>query len=137
MKTKAVRALPLAMLSGSTTAFLSTPPPTILYSHGNAEAGSVDKVNSSDLSLDIVSRRIWACTWTTLTHLHTLQACPGEALFVVQGVHNLRVAIPLTPSTELELSSGSDVLSYEYVGYSTSRLEGKTPSEARPTHGRC
>ncbi|CAK8993979.1 unnamed protein product, partial [Durusdinium trenchii] len=68
--------------SRSTTAFLSTPPPTILYSHGNAE----------DLGL----------------HVDYIDA--------------------------LAHFTGSDVLSYEYVGYSTSRLEGKTPSEAGCLH---
>lgn len=58
--------------------FLSTPPLTILYSHGNAE----------DLGL----------------HLDYIDA--------------------------LAHFTGCDVFSYEYVGYSMSRFEGATPSEA-------
>ncbi|CAE7216421.1 Abhd17a [Symbiodinium microadriaticum] len=58
--------------------FLSTPPVTILYSHGNAE----------DVGL----------------HLDYIDA--------------------------LAEYTGADVFSYEYVGYSLSRLDGDTPSEA-------
>ncbi|CAE7566377.1 Abhd17a [Symbiodinium natans] len=62
----------------SSFGFLSTPPATILYSHGNAE----------DIGL----------------HLDYIDA--------------------------LAEYTGADVFSYEYVGYSLSRLAGQTPSEA-------
>jgi len=87
---------------------------TIIYSHGNGEVTLTLAPNhdsNPDLNPDILT------VATTLTRTPTLTLTQDIGLL-------------LQEMDELAKSTNTNVLIYEYVGYSLSRLEGAIPTEA-------
>lgn len=78
--------------------------------------------------------------WLTTTEKERIPACyvradgdapPGPRMTLLYSHGNAEdLGLHLDYIDALSRHTGADVLSYEYVGYSTSRLEGAAPSEA-------